>query len=1170
MPTLSSSATSCRGSIDDAKSSEFIVTGVSVTASGTDDEVLVFTGYISDETIRQQGLLNTFSLGAVGNDVRLHFLIAEGATAYIPTWGDADSALGYNSDGELTNMAFPEELPALGTAGQVLVVNTAENDSEWADAPSGLPALGTAGQLLTVNSGQDDAEWADAPSGLPTLGDAGQVLTVDGAGTAAEWADAAASGTVSIVAYSSAMTEVDDWVNGDFENLYTGLVTNDVNHGEFTLTTVSGDQRVVIPEDGLYQVVVTYYLDVDNDSDGNQRYQAIGRIQRDRSGTVIDIGEHGTGYSRGQYNDILSRISVTVLGLAAFETDDEIYGELRAHRQTFGFAADVSGTISIIKVGGAKGDDGAAGAAGTDGAAGADGAGVPALSGATDGQVVTYNSTSDAAEWADATGGSGLPTLGTAGQILAVNSGASAAEWVDPAIFSRPEGRQYALLGRADSLQLVNQVRLQSDADIVYISQDDTDPSVDYRDVLDVGRVWELEQGSDYRVYRTESYTTTNSDFGHTIAFTVEVLDSAGSLAFDNADTVTLTTEQRELPETLGTAGQVLTVDEDGVFVEWADVPDELPTLGNAGQVLTVNSGATDYEWSDLSASGTPRPGGRAYSLTGHTTLNVVGRVGLFAISGTLTLSIVQTPTSPDPDFRDVIGVGDIIEVSKTSSNFRLLRVVSVATDGIIGSYRLLQWAVSYEGGSLNIAVNDSITLTTAILTKAADDGQVIAWDDSADSYVPVDADLSVSRTSTSVTIESSTAGDNATIPEATSANAGVLAAADKVVIDRLPNALGTARQVLQVNNTATGTGWYDGGVYHELSLIRPIGYTYSVNHRSGSSTPWYSGDNQVLHSSTTVIFCQNVTNPFMDYRNFFENDEVFELKRRSQDDRWHVLRVNSSSDTVAGSRRLVTYNVTEIHRASGGHGAPSNTPYELRTNRAVTRDSLSDGDMVAHLGSTSGPGILRAGDDGQVLTMASGIPEWVNGKRYAPPPPGWSEEAFPGKQPSNTETDLEDDVLYGQIMELGPGNARDWQYGIYYKRQTFTNATVNHRTSLYLWSDDNNRWEQQNTRLDTTIIFKGTGLGWSPSHLVRLPSSFEGVNLQGFCLITMQVDTDDRIQIATFQSTAGLTSDPDGHSQRNGGISGTTSYSNLTEGSGTNDLFRDGVYTFHTLRQRV
>ena len=125
------------GSIEDAKSSEFIVTGVSVTASGTDDEVLVFTGYISDETIRQQGLLNTFSLGAVGNDVRLHFLIAEGATAYIPTWGDADSALGYNSDGELTNMAFPEELPALGTAGQVLVVNTAENDSEWADAPSG-------------------------------------------------------------------------------------------------------------------------------------------------------------------------------------------------------------------------------------------------------------------------------------------------------------------------------------------------------------------------------------------------------------------------------------------------------------------------------------------------------------------------------------------------------------------------------------------------------------------------------------------------------------------------------------------------------------------------------------------------------------------------------------------------------------------------------------------------------------------------------------------------------------------------------------------------------------------------------------------------------------------------------------------------------------------------
>ena len=182
---------------------------------------------------------------------------------------------------------------------------------------------------------------------------------------------------------------------------------------------------------------------------------------------------------------------------------------------------------------------------------------------------------------------------------------------------------------------------------------------------------------------------------------------------------------------------------------------------------------------------------------------------------------------------------------------------------------------------------------------------------------------------------------------------------------------------MLQVNNTATGTGWYDGGVYHELEFIRPIGYTYSVNHRSGSSTPWYSGDNQVLHSSTTVIFCQNVTNPFVDYRNFFENDEVFELKRRSQDDRWHVLRVNSSSDTVAGSRRLVTYNVTEIHRASGGHGAPSNTPYELRTNRATVRESLEEGDMVAHLGN-DGPEILSAGTDGQILSMASGVPAWI------------------------------------------------------------------------------------------------------------------------------------------------------------------------------------------------
>lgn len=45
-------------------------------------------------------------------------------------------------------------------------------------------------------------------------------------------------------------------------------------------------------------------------------------------------------------------------------------------------------------------------------------------------------------------------------------------------------------------------------------------------------------------------------------------------------------------------AGKVLTVNQYGSAVNWADAPTELPTVtGNAGKVLAVNSGATGVEW---------------------------------------------------------------------------------------------------------------------------------------------------------------------------------------------------------------------------------------------------------------------------------------------------------------------------------------------------------------------------------------------------------------------------------------------------------------------------------------------------------------------------------------------------------------------------------------------
>lgn len=58
------------------------------------------------------------------------------------------------------------------------------------------------------------------------------------------------------------------------------------------------------------------------------------------------------------------------------------------------------------------------------------------------------------------------------------------------------------------------------------------------------------------------------------------------------------------LPDTTGASqGDVLTVGSSGP--EWAAAPTELPaSLGTAGQVLTVNSGATGVEWATPSSGG--------------------------------------------------------------------------------------------------------------------------------------------------------------------------------------------------------------------------------------------------------------------------------------------------------------------------------------------------------------------------------------------------------------------------------------------------------------------------------------------------------------------------------------------------------------------------------------
>ena len=205
---------------------------------------------------------------------------------------------------------------------------------------------------------------------LPTDGADDDVLTWDD--TNSVWIAAAPTGggggaAVSVVAYSADSTDRTSFTNAVYENVT--LITSDNTHfnlGEFTVTRVNGDDRIVIPEDGVYEIQYAFHFDTDNDSaGGGNRVVAVGRLAYDDGTTdPIVIGQEMTGYSRGQYGSEVSLISLNLYATAQLSEDDEVYAQVRVWRQNTGESATVSHSIHITKVGGAKGDDGEAGSGG--------------------------------------------------------------------------------------------------------------------------------------------------------------------------------------------------------------------------------------------------------------------------------------------------------------------------------------------------------------------------------------------------------------------------------------------------------------------------------------------------------------------------------------------------------------------------------------------------------------------------------------------------------------------------------------------------------------------------------------------------------------------------------------------------------------------------------------
>ena len=211
--------------------------------------------------------------------------------------------------------------------------------------------------------------------------------------------------------YSSTATQVTGFHSTTFVNRLTGLDAGEtINEGdEFTINTVSTYDRVVIPEEGNYQVTFATMVEAINATLlSTARLRLKVQLKLEREQTITDIGSPGDIYARGNWGSSLASGSTEAEGVLALLPGDQIWAEYQSYRDSANTSATIDTQISIIKLqAGQPGEKGETGAQGGPGPAGAIG---------PKGDI-----------------GSGVPSpLGTAGQVVTVNAGETEAEWADP------------------------------------------------------------------------------------------------------------------------------------------------------------------------------------------------------------------------------------------------------------------------------------------------------------------------------------------------------------------------------------------------------------------------------------------------------------------------------------------------------------------------------------------------------------------------------------------------------------------------------------------------------------------------------------------------------------------------------------------------------------------
>ena len=159
--------------------------------------------------------------------------------------------------------------------------------------------------------------------------------------------------------------------------------TPSINEGGFTVEDASGTDttdRVVIPEAGLYELIVSLYVD---NSTGTRTTPHVS-FTVETGGVVTTLDDEGTGYVRGtqgsQEEGAIDHTSFVEL------SEDARIGVVLRQEGTPNITVEgAQSFFAIVKIGGAQGPAGSAGPAGPAGPAGADGTGTGDITAVTTG-----------------------------------------------------------------------------------------------------------------------------------------------------------------------------------------------------------------------------------------------------------------------------------------------------------------------------------------------------------------------------------------------------------------------------------------------------------------------------------------------------------------------------------------------------------------------------------------------------------------------------------------------------------------------------------------------------------------------------------------------------------------------------------------------------------------